>query len=272
MDARRRGARHGRPVVTEVGASTVRTELRSGIATIEFSVPGRSAWDPEVDPVYTLAPERVDEDAKVPVVLRRADGHFRPGRAGLRAAASPRMRRKQSHGVDRTRLQRKPVVAVVHGSCAGAGVPLALLGNVRSAATSAAVSTAFARGGLPSAHGTSCLLGQTVSQPTPPSCGCPDARLATRQTGSGGCTAASPTTSSTPWPRGAHVTSCSCSPRCIMKLQIREDQERGYADALAESLVPTDDAFDRPDFADRVASYEERRPARFHPRGAEDAS
>lgn len=263
-----------------MGESTVRTDVRSGVATIEFSAPGRNAWNPELDAAYALALDRVDDDPEVRVVvLSGAGGHFCPGRAvaGLRAAETPGQARKQSHGIDRTRLLRKPVIAAVHGSCAGVGLTLALLCDVRLAASSAVFSTAFVRRGLPAGHGTSWLLGRTVGHAN-----AAELLLSGRKLGADEAARVGLVHRTVPDDELDAVTqgyardlAQSCSPRSmsIMKRQLRGDQERAYADALAESLVLADEAFGRPDFAEGVASYLERRPPRFAPLGpVEDAS
>jgi enoyl-CoA hydratase/carnithine racemase len=266
--------------VIGVGASTVRTDVRFGVATIEFSAPGRNAWDPQLDAAYALALDRVDADPDVRVVvLRGAGGHFCPGRgvAGLRGAVSQGQARRQSHGIDRTRLLRKPVIAVVHGSCAGVGLTLALLCDVRFAASSAVFSTAFVRRGLPAGHGTSWLLGRAVGHAN-----AAELLLSGRKLGGDEAARIGLVHRTVPddeldvlAEEYARDLALSCSPRSmsIMKRQLRDDGERSYADALAESLVLAEEAFGCPDFAEGMASYQERRPPRFLPLGpVEDAS
>lgn len=246
---------------------------------MEFSAPDRNAWDAELDAAYARAMERLDNDPDVRVILMKgAGGHFCPGRAvsGLRSAARSGGARQQSHGIDRTRDLRKPVVAVVHGSCAGVGLTLALMCDVRFASNSAAFSTAFVRRGLPAGHGTSWLLGRTVgnAQAT-------ELLLSGRKLDGAEAARIGLVHRSVPDDQldavaeeYAHNLAENCSPRSmsIVKRQLRRDCERGYAEALAESLTLADDAFGSPDFAEGVDSYQERRPPLFPPLDAVEGS
>lgn len=261
-------------------ASRVSLHVDQGVATIEFASPGRNAWDPEVDVRYAAALEQSDGDPEVRVVVvRGADGHFCPGRAvgGLRAAMTPGQARSQSHGIDRTRAVSKPVVAAIHGSCAGIGLTLALLCDVRLASTSAVFSTAFVRRGLPAGHGTSWLLSRTVGHAHASELLLSGRKLRGDEAARIGLVHRSVPDGELDTAVQGYVRDLAqnCSPRSmsIMKRQLRDDQERGYTEALAESVALADEAFGCPDFAEGVASYQERRPPRFPALGASrDAS
>lgn len=60
----------------------------------------------------------------------------------------------------------KPLIAAVDGPCAGVGLAQALMCDIRVAADTARFSTAFARRGLPTLHGTGWLLTRIVGHAT----------------------------------------------------------------------------------------------------------
>lgn len=261
--------------MTTSTASRVGLHVDRGVATIEFTAPGRNAWNPDVDALYASALQTSEDDPEVRVVVvRGSDGHFCPGRAvgGLRAAVAPGHGRSQSHGIDRTRALNKPVVAAIHGSCAGIGLTLALLCDVRLASTSAVFSTAFVRRGLPAGHGTSWLLGRTVGHAQAGELLLSGRKLRGDEAARIGLVHRSVADDEldTVVEEYARDLAQNCSPRSmsIMKRQLRQDQERGYAEALAESVALAEEAFGCPDFAEGVASYQQRRPPRFLAPGA----
>jgi enoyl-CoA hydratase/carnithine racemase len=259
--------------VSNPEAGTVHLDVDDGVATLELSSPSvRNAWDPGMDAAYLEALEAVEADRSVRVVVvRGAGGHFCPGRAmaGLQVAAHDDGGRRQSHGIDRTRAVTKPVIAVIHGSCAGVGLTLALLCDVRFAATTARFSTAFVRRGLVAGHGTSWLLERTVGLAQ-----ASELLLSGRRFD--GAEAARIGLVHRALPAAeldAHVVDYArelatmCSPRSmgIIKRQLRDDLERRYDEALDASVALAAEAFAAPDFAEGVASYRERRQPRFPP-------
>lgn len=56
----------------------------------------------------------------------------------------------------------KPIIAAIHGPCAGLGLVLALMCDLRFAAAGAKLTTAFARRGLVAEHGIAWLLPRLV--------------------------------------------------------------------------------------------------------------
>src|SRR5207253_4967308 len=56
----------------------------------------------------------------------------------------------------------KPVIAAINGPCAGIGLVLALMCDIRFAAADAKITTAFARRGLVAEHGISWILPRLV--------------------------------------------------------------------------------------------------------------
>jgi enoyl-CoA hydratase/carnithine racemase len=56
---------------------------------------------------------------------------------------------------------------------------------------------------------------------------------------------------------------CSPTSLAIMKAQVWGDLERTYAESMSVGLRLMRDSFDRPDFAEGVSSYVERRPPKF---------
>jgi enoyl-CoA hydratase/carnithine racemase len=152
------------------------------------------------------------------------------------------------------------------------GLTLALLCDVRFASNSAAFSTAFVRRGLPAGHGTSWLLGRAVGHAQAAELLLSGRKLLGDEAARIGLVHRSIPEDQldVAAEEYAHDLARSCSPRSmsIIKRQLRLDCERGYAESLAESLALADEAFGRPDFAEGVASYQERRTPRFPPLGA----
>jgi enoyl-CoA hydratase/carnithine racemase len=161
----------------------------------------------------------------------------------------------------------KPVIAAINGPCAGIGLVLALMCDVRFVAENAKLTTAFARRGLVAEHGISWILPRLVG---------PARALDLLLSGRvvlgreavelGLCNRATPAETVLEETLAyAHELATQCSPASMaqMKRQVYAAMQEPLADALAEADRLMLASFAKPDFAEGVASFVERRDPRF---------
>jgi enoyl-CoA hydratase/carnithine racemase len=161
----------------------------------------------------------------------------------------------------------KPVIAAINGAVAGMAYPFALACDLRFACPEALFVTAFAQRGLIAEWGLSWLLPQLVG----PSVAL-DLLFSSRRVG--GEEAMQLGLVNGLVPRDQLLAHCrsylehlaaSCSPTSIavMKRQVYEQLHRGLGRAEAESVRLMVQSFERPDFAEGVRSFVEKRPPTF---------
>lgn len=243
------------------------------VAVVQFNEPEtRNAWHPGLDVAFSDALDRLERDPSVrAVIVCGTDGQFCPGRrmSGLSSIARGAAPRAQSTGIDRARTFRKPLIAVIEGGCAGIGLTLALLCDVRFAASTARFSTAFSKRGLAAGHATGWLLQRTVGHAH-----ATELLLSARVLDGEEAQRLGLVHRSIPENRlrnearrYAHDLAGSVSPRSVsvIKEQLAADLESSYEDALDRARVLADEAFLSPDFTEGVASYRARRAAHFPP-------
>jgi len=161
----------------------------------------------------------------------------------------------------------KPVIAAINGPCAGIGLVLALMCDIRFVAENAKLTTAFARRGLVAEHGISWILPRLVG---------PARALDLLLSGRvvlgreavelGLCNRATPVETVLEETLAyAHELAAQCSPASMaqMKRQVYAAMQEPLADALAEADRLMLASFAKPDFAEGVASFVERREPRF---------
>jgi enoyl-CoA hydratase/carnithine racemase len=162
---------------------------------------------------------------------------------------------------------RKPVIAAINGPCAGMGVPISLACDIRFAAETAVFTTAFSRRGLIAEWGISWLLPRLVGPAHALDLLFSARKLDGREAERIGLV-------NRTLPDGelmdfVHEYACdiaqNCSPASlqVMKRQVYEALEEALADAHGKAVRLMIESFDRPDFAEGVSSYMERRPPKF---------
>jgi enoyl-CoA hydratase/carnithine racemase len=170
----------------------------------------------------------------------------------------------------------KPVIAAINGPCAGIGLVLALMCDVRFVAENAKLTTAFARRGLVAEHGISWILPRLVG---------PARALDLLLSGRvvlgreavelGLCNRATPAETvleeTLAYAREL-ATQCSPASMAQMKRQVYDAMQEPLADALAEGDRLMLASFAKPDFAEGVSSFVERRDPRFAPLASDDIS
>ena len=162
----------------DTGTEQLLAAIDDGVATITLNRPEkRNALSDELTPALREALLRFDEDPTVRVVVLTGAGTaFCAGGdvSGMGSRSSPRpakrsfqdgvreLQRKQETLTLRLFDLSKPTIAALPGPAAGAGFSIALACDLRLAAESAFVTTAFANIGLSGDYGASWLLPQLV--------------------------------------------------------------------------------------------------------------
>lgn len=166
----------------------------------------------------------------------------------------------------------KPVIAAINGPCAGIGLVLALMCDVRFVAENAKLTTAFSRRGLVAEHGISWILPRLVG---------PARALDLLLSGRvvlgreavelGLCNRVAPAETVLEQALAyAHELATLCSPASMaqMKRQVYAAMAEPLEQAVAEADRLMLASFAEPDFAEGVASFLERREPRFAPLSA----
>jgi enoyl-CoA hydratase/carnithine racemase len=161
----------------------------------------------------------------------------------------------------------KPVIAVLNGAVAGMGLPIALCCDLRFMADDAVIVTAFAERGLIAEWGLSWLLPRLIGPAA-----ALDLLLSSRKVGGPEALALGLVNRSLPRDElldeaRTYVVGlaerCSPASMAVMKRQVYQQIHAGLGAAERESIELMGESFERPDFAEGVASFVERRPATF---------
>ena len=164
---------------------------------------------------------------------------------------------------------RKPVIAAINGACAGMGLTMALVCDVRFAAEGAKFTTSFARRGLIAEYGISWILPRVVG------CGTAlDLLLSGRVFYADEAAALGLVKEVVPpeelLPRATAYAediakNCAPSSLAVIKQQVYADTMRDVfeASAVAETLMH--ESMLRPDFIEGITSFFEKRPPNFPP-------
>jgi enoyl-CoA hydratase/carnithine racemase len=163
----------------------------------------------------------------------------------------------------------KPILAAINGACAGLGLVFALMCDLRFAAAGAKLTTAFARRGLIAEHGISWMLPRLVGPAR-----ALDLLLSGRVVLGEEAAALGLVNNAVADDRVldetvayARMLARESSPASMaaMKRQVYADYERGLEPALTEANRLMFESFTRPDFAEGVRSFIERRSPEFAP-------
>jgi enoyl-CoA hydratase/carnithine racemase len=163
----------------ETGTTELLCHLREGVAMVTLNRPdARNALSDRLTPALRQMIRRCAEDPQIGALLiTGAGGAFCAGGdvKGMGGAGGARQRSFEERVADLKEKQRtltgalvalrKPTVAALPGPAAGAGLAIALACDLRIAARSAFVSTAYARIGFSGDYGISWLLTRAVGSP-----------------------------------------------------------------------------------------------------------
>ncbi|MBV9486577.1 MAG: enoyl-CoA hydratase/isomerase family protein [Frankiaceae bacterium] len=242
-----------------------------GVAVLTLNDPAnRNAWSPALEQEFYATLEAADADPSVRVVILTGAGKtFCPGAAGSRldVIAETGISYADRVPFSRTLAFRKPLIAAINGGCAGVGFIQAMMCDVRFAAATAKLTTAFARRGLPAEHAISWLLprlvglenaidlllsGRVVTAAAAKELGLvsrvvePDQLLdAAREY--------------------AHDIATHCGPHAtaLIKRQVLVDLDSSYRDALDRAVAATEAASRTPEFREGVDAFLHKREPRF---------
>ncbi|MGI5159922.1 enoyl-CoA hydratase-related protein [Microbispora sp. CA-102843] len=258
----------------------VLSEDDGGVRILTLNRPERlNAWTAEMGRRYFDLLEEADRDPSVrAIVVTGAGKGFCAGAdfADLTAIRSGDYARDNTNERDErpttfpTTL-RTPVVAAVNGACAGLGVVHALVCDVVVTADDAKWTTAFSRRGLIAEWGLGWILPRLAGQAR-----AMDLLLSGRVfTGAEAC-AMGLAVRAVPGERllaeavayaKELATQCSPTSMAVIKRQIWGGWQAGLDEAREEAIRLMMESFRRPDFAEGVASFLERRPPDFPPLG-----
>jgi enoyl-CoA hydratase/carnithine racemase len=249
-------------------------EVREQVAVVTFNRPDRlNAWTPALGLAYHDLLERADRDPEVRAIVVTGSGRgfcagADMGDLGEISAESPPAE-LDSRPITYPRSLRKPVIAAVNGAAAGMGLTLAVVCDVRIAASGAKLTTAFARRGLVAEHALSWLLaglvgpsvaldlllsGRVIVSEEASELGLVNRVVSPDEAVDAAFSYARElATFSSPWSMAA------------IKQQVHSDQHRDLGAAYAAATELMEQSWSRPDLAEGVASYTERRPPQFPP-------
>ncbi|HWC36847.1 MAG TPA: enoyl-CoA hydratase-related protein [Mycobacteriales bacterium] len=138
----------------------------SGVALVTLNRPEQNnSWTADLEREFYDVLDDIERDQAVRVaVLTGAGRMFCPGVGGgrLEEIANSGLDYSKRIPFTRTLEFRKPLIAAINGGCAGVGFVQAMMCDVRFVASTAKLSTAFARRGLPAEHAISWLLPRIV--------------------------------------------------------------------------------------------------------------
>jgi enoyl-CoA hydratase/carnithine racemase len=146
-------------------------DVSERIATITLNRPDRNnAFTTDMEHQYFDLLERAANDPEVRVIIVTGAGRsFCPGldmealRAGVADGVLSTSRPRRPHTYPVT--VPKPIIAVINGACAGLGLVVALMCDIRFAARGAKMTTAWSRRGLVAEHGMSWMIPRLVGFP-----------------------------------------------------------------------------------------------------------
>ncbi|WP_203612338.1 enoyl-CoA hydratase-related protein [Amycolatopsis sp. SID8362] len=253
----------------------VRYAADGAVATLTFDKPGRSnAMDVPMQARYGALLRQADADAGVrAVVVTGAGKAFCPGAdLGLLdgiAAAPPAGGggHENFRDVLAAASVGVPVVAAINGGCAGLGFVIACSADVRFAAAGAKFTTAFARRGLIAEYGVAKLLPELVGQGRARDLLLSGRTFTAEQALDYGLVQEVVPAEELPLRAHAYATELATysAPRsmAVMKRQFEREASLTLEDAAREATALMIESFGRPELAEGLASWNERRIPKF---------
>ncbi|MEU7791390.1 enoyl-CoA hydratase-related protein [Amycolatopsis sp. NPDC049159] len=257
----------------------VRYAADGAVATLTFDKPERSnAMDVPMQVRYGALLRQADADAAVrAVVVTGAGKAFCPGAdLGLLddiAAAPPAGGGGHENFRDVLAASSVgvPVVAAINGGCAGLGFVIACSADVRFAAAGAKFTTAFARRGLIAEYGVAKLLPELVGQGRARDLLLSGRTFTAEQALDYGLVQEVVPAEELPLRAHAYATELATysAPRsmAVMKRQFEREASLTLEEAAREATALMIESFGRPELAEGLASWNERRTPKFpdHP-------
>ncbi len=162
---------------------------------------------------------------------------------------------------------RKPVIAAVNGACAGLGLSIALLCDMRFAADSAKFVTSFSQRGLVAEHGQSWILPRVIGPSRALDLFWSSRRLMADEAKEMGMVDRVFPLDQLLDKTLAYVDELAASSApnslMVMKQQVYRHLNMSLGDAMRETDILMNDSIVKDDFKEGVASFMEKRPPKF---------
>lgn len=263
--------------VTDVRTEQVLAELRGAVLVLTFNRPERlNAWTPVMEREYgdLLAAAETDPQVRAVVVTGAGRGFCAGADMDVLAEApefdaADAADRRPTHAPF---LFRKPLIAAVNGPAAGIGMVEALYADVRFASPTALFITAFAQRGLIAEYGVSWLLPQVVGRSRAADLLLSSRRVDAQEAYRIGLVdrlVDDPLAEAIAY-ADALATGSSPTSMDVIKHQLTQDADRSFVDAAVDAERLMFESFARPDLAEGVASFTERRSPAFTPLTTEE--
>ncbi|MFC4584858.1 enoyl-CoA hydratase [Sphaerisporangium corydalis] len=252
----------------------VLSSLDEGVLTLTFNRPDRlNAWVDAMGRRYFDLLEEAERDPEVrAIVVTGAGKGFCAGAdfqtlSALQDGSYGEVPDKRPNTHPTT--IRKPIIAAVNGACAGLGMVHALVCDLVFTSAEAKWTTAFARRGLIAEYGLAWILPRLVGQAR-----AMDLLLSGRTFTGAEAGEMGLVNRVVPGERlaaeaaaYARELAANSSPAsmAVIKRQVWGDWQRSLDDSASEAVRLMLESFSRPDFAEGVASFLERRPPAFPP-------
>jgi len=258
-------------------SDVVLMEIEQDVALLTLNRPDRlNAWTPELQTRYfDLLEECAAREDVRSVVVTGAGRGFCAGAdmQNLQAlstgdamrSSTPEDPRPAAHPLSIP----KPIIAAINGPCAGIGFVLAIMCDLRFAATAAKITTAFSRRGLIGEHGITWMLPRLVGHAR-----ALDLLLSGRVVLGDEAAALGLVNRAVDGGRVLEETisyarelarECSPASMATIKRQVYADYDRTLSETIAGAKQLMLESFTAPDFAEGVRSFVERRSPRFAP-------
>ncbi|MCG5212017.1 enoyl-CoA hydratase-related protein [Streptosporangium soli] len=250
----------------------VLSSIDQGVRTLTFNRPERlNAWTEAMGRRYFDLLQEADDDPAVRAVVVTGAGKGFCAGADFQTLAAIQNGEHRAEPDERPNTfpisLRKPVVAAVNGACAGLGMVHALVCDVVFTADDAKWTTAFARRGLIAEYGLSWIMPRLIGQARAMDLLLSGRTFSGAEAGALGLVSRSVpgerlVEEATAYARELAVHSSPAS-MAVMKRQIWGDWNETLDDATATAKRLMVESFKRPDFAEGVASFLERRAPGF---------
>jgi enoyl-CoA hydratase/carnithine racemase len=252
---------------------TIKIDRGEGIATVTLNRPERlNALTPEMRALYTDTLRILDKEPEVRVIVVTGSGRgFCSGAdTGVLQGDRARITTAPARPEDLPTMALslgKPLVAAVNGAVAGVGFALMLAADVRFVATTAKISTTFARLGLVAEYGTAWLLPRVVGMGRAAELLLSGRTIDGREAADIGL-AAEALDADAVLPRAqewARDVAASCAPWSLrqMKRQLYGDAVLPWDEAVGRSVELMRESLARPDLSEALQARAAKRPPRF---------
>ena len=258
----------------------VLAERRGAVMVLTLNRPDRlNAWTPELEDEYFARLDEAEADAEVrAIVVTGAGKGFCAGAdmANLSRVSDGQERLERPRPRTTPAMLRKPLIAAINGAAAGLGLIEALYCDVRFCTPEAKLTTAFSRRGLIAEYGLAWMLPRLVGQSR-----ALDLLMSARviqgeeahRIGLVDHLVDADTLVDEAVAYAQDIAeNASPTSIAIMKQQIRDAMVGEFVASSDEAERLTNEAVRRPDFAEGVQSYLEKRPPKFAPLSPPDGA